>query len=152
MLEISTLQSHETEAAVALWRSVGLTRLWNDPYADIKLALESPFSTVLAGRFDGRLVATAMIGSDGHRAWVYYLAVDQAVQGRGFGKAIMEAGETWARERGVTKIQLMVRNDNLAVREFYKTLGYEQSDVVVLARWLDENSKKLESRALADRR
>ena len=56
-------------------REAGLTRPWNDPNADIALALATPSSTVLAGRIDGRLVATAMVGSDGHRGWVYYLAV-----------------------------------------------------------------------------
>ncbi|WP_112662856.1 GNAT family acetyltransferase [Microvirga flavescens] len=151
MIEISALQEHETDAAVALWRTVNLTRPWNDPYADIDLALKSPIATVLAGRKNGQLVATAMIGSDGHRAWVYYLGITPSLQGQGLGRKMMEACETWASDKGVSKIQLMVRNDNLAVREFYQSLGYKPSDVVVLSRWLDENSQELERRSLLDR-
>ncbi|MBF9233678.1 GNAT family acetyltransferase [Microvirga alba] len=152
MIEIGVLEPHETNTAVALWRKVNLTRPWNDPYADIELALKTPLSTVLVGRLNGGVVATAMIGSDGHRAWVYYLGIDPSIQGQGLGRKMMEACEAWASERDVRKIQLMVRNDNLSVREFYKSLGYDLSEVVVLSRWLDDNSKELERRALADRR
>ncbi len=79
------LRPDETEAAVALWEDCGLTRPWNDPRADIALALGKPSSTVLAGRIDGKLVATAMVGSDGHRGWVYYLAVAADRQRKGHG-------------------------------------------------------------------
>lgn len=139
-LSIGDLETHEIEPAVTLWRQVGLTRPWNDPLADIRLALASPAATVLAGRLEGRLVATAMVGADGHRGWVYYLAVSPEVRGRGYGEAMMRAAERWAAARGAPKIQLMVRSENAAVLGFYEAIGYERSDVVVMARWLREDA------------
>ena len=109
---------------------------WNDPRADIALARETPSSTVLVGREDGRVVATAMAGSDGHRGWVYYVAAAPGVQRQGHGRAIMAAAEAFLRERGVPKVELMVRGDNVAARGFYDRLGYSTEDVVVMSRRL----------------
>ena len=41
-VEIGELREAEIEAAVALWREAGLLRPWNDPRADIRLALAGP--------------------------------------------------------------------------------------------------------------
>jgi ribosomal protein S18 acetylase RimI-like enzyme len=139
--EIGNLSLSETEAAVALWDEVRLTRPWNDPRADLDRALASPSSTVLAGRIDGRLVATAMVGCDGHRGWVYYLAVAPSEMGQGLGRQMMRAAEKFLSERGAPKLNLMVRADNQAIRAFYETIGYKFSDVIVLQRELDADSK-----------
>ncbi|NJO54106.1 MAG: GNAT family acetyltransferase [Bacteroidales bacterium] len=135
-LKIGDLVQDEIPAAIALWTEAALTRPWNDPKADIDLALAMPSSTVLAGRRDGRLVATAMVGSDGHRGWVYYLAVASDCRGQGLGKAMMAACEGWLKARGVPKLHLLVRRDNAGVIAFYDRLGFEASDSVMLMRWL----------------
>jgi ribosomal protein S18 acetylase RimI-like enzyme len=135
-LKIGFLSDSETEAAVLLWEEARLTRPWNDPRADIRRALASPASTVLAGRIDGRLIATAMVGFDGHRGWVYYLAVAASEQGQGLGRQMMRAAETWFGEHGAPKLNLMVRADNSATQNFYKKMSYKVSDVVVLQREL----------------
>jgi ribosomal protein S18 acetylase RimI-like enzyme len=49
----------------------------------------------------------------------------------------MSACEDWVRERGVLKIQLMVRHSNQDVIAFYTALGYVDGEVVVLGRFLD---------------
>lgn len=81
-----------------------------------------------------RLVATAMVGHDGHRGWVYYLAVDPAYRRCGFGRRMMAACEDWVQQHGIPKIQLMVRSDNAEALGFYEGLGYDVSDVTVLGR------------------
>src|SRR5580704_17544578 len=96
VLSIGDLLPDEIEAAVALWEACGLTRPWNDPRADIRRALAGATSTILAGRIDGRLVATAMVGADGHRGWVYYLGVAPDLRRQGLGEAMMRAAERWA--------------------------------------------------------
>lgn len=120
----------------ALWQRCGLTRPWNDPTSDIALARKGPNSAILVGRA-GALVASAMVGHDGHRGWVYYVAVDPDAQGNGFGRAVMEAAEAWLRARGIVKIMLMVRPDNERVRAFYEALGYFDQPRAVYAKWLD---------------
>ena len=135
-LLIADLVPEEIEEAVALWTAAGLTRPWNDPRADIDLALRSPGSTVLRARRGGRLVATAMVGSDGHRGWVYYLAVVKECRGEGIGTAMMRAAEAWLTARGVPKLHLLVRATNTGVVDFYRRLGYEPSDTLMMMRWL----------------
>jgi ribosomal protein S18 acetylase RimI-like enzyme len=78
-----------------------------------------------------------MVGHDGHRGWVYYLAVADAARGEGLGRELMVAAEAWLVERDIPKIQFMVRNDNTAVLEFYDHLGYATQDCLVLGRRLD---------------
>jgi ribosomal protein S18 acetylase RimI-like enzyme len=78
-----------------------------------------------------------MVGHDGHRGWVYYVAVDPDRQGQDFGRAIMAAAEDWLRARDVTKVMLMVRPDNVAVQAFYDRLGYDVQERVIYAKWLD---------------
>ena len=133
-LIVSDLREDEIDAAVGLWREVNLTRPWNDPHADARLALAGETSTILAGRLDGRLVATVMVGADGHRGWVYYLGVAPDCRGRHFGEAMMRAAEQWIIARGMPKLQLMVRHDNAAAIGFYEAIGYKQEAVVVLSR------------------
>jgi ribosomal protein S18 acetylase RimI-like enzyme len=136
-VEIVPLPEALRADAVALWRTTGLTRPWNDPEADLRRAMRGPDSAVLAGLEGRRLLATAMVGHDGHRGWVYYLAVAEQARGRGLARRMMEACERWVDERGIPKIQLMVRQDNREVLAFYEHLGYERSDVAVLGRRLD---------------
>jgi ribosomal protein S18 acetylase RimI-like enzyme len=91
------------------------------------------------GGFDGdELVATVMAGHDGHRGWVYYLAVDPLKQRGGRGLRMMREAEQWLRDRGAVKLNLMVRHSNAAAMGFYDRLGYKDDEVTVLSRWLDE--------------
>jgi ribosomal protein S18 acetylase RimI-like enzyme len=130
---IGPLAPAQVAAAVELWREAALTRPWNDPVKDLERALRGPASGVLAGVEDGDVLATAMVGHDGHRGWVYYLAVRPEERGRGHGRAMMLTCEAWLAEQGIPKLCLMVRADNAAARGFYTALGYGNDDVVVLS-------------------
>jgi hypothetical protein len=136
-LSISPITDADVPAVIALWQRCGLTRPWNDPGADIALARRGANATILIGRADGAIAATALVGHDGHRGWVYYVAVDPEQQKKNFGRAIMAAAEDWLRRQGVEKIMLMVRPDNRQVRAFYDRLGYETQERVIYAKWLD---------------
>ncbi|MDF2621717.1 MAG: GCN5-related N-acetyltransferase [Xanthobacteraceae bacterium] len=131
----------EEEAVASLWRECGLTVPYNDPAADFRFALGREASDVLVaregGRQTGRIVATAMVGHDGHRGWLYYVAVAPALQGKGIGAQIVAAGEEWLKARGVVKVQLLVRETNTSVVAFYEKLGFEIAPRVVMSKWLD---------------
>jgi ribosomal protein S18 acetylase RimI-like enzyme len=135
-MNITDLTPAHFEAAIALWTEAGLTRPWNPPERDLQRALDGGSSTVL-GAFDGdRLVGTVMVGDEGHRGWVYYLAVDDRLRGAGLGRHLMAAAEDWLRDRGVVKVQLLVRSTNETVLGFYDHLGYDDADVRVKSKWL----------------
>ena len=123
--------------AVALWHEAGLTRPWNDPDADLARALAGPSSTVLAVLDGDRLAGTVMVGSDGHRGWLYYLAVADDARRQGVGTALVRSAERWLQERDVPKVQLMVRRGNEPALAFYAALAYEDVDVHVVGRRLD---------------
>lgn len=133
------IEDDDVEHVVALWHACGLTRPWNDPALDIADARRSRTSTVLVARDEaGVVVATAMAGYDGHRGWLYYVAVAPERQGSGLGRAAVAAAETWLRARGARKVQLMVRSTNAHVAAFYERLGYADQSTTVLGRWLDD--------------
>jgi ribosomal protein S18 acetylase RimI-like enzyme len=136
-ITVGPIADADIPAVIAMWQACELTRPWNDPAADIALARQSPNATVLVGRDRETIVATAMVGHDGHRGWVYYVAVDPGRRQQGFGRAIMEAAEAWLRQADIAKVQLMVRPENKSVQAFYQTIGYGEQQRVVYARWLD---------------
>lgn len=133
---VSPATQDDAEAVIALWEACGLTRPWNDPARDFALALGSGASAVLVVREGNALAGSVMTGFDGHRGWIYYLAVAPDHRRKGIGRALMAAAEAWLRERGAPKIQLMVREGNDAVG-FYEALGLERQQVVTLGRFLD---------------
>lgn len=129
-----TLTSEDKDNAVALWIACGLTVPWNDPSMDFDRSLATPTSTLLGLKRKGELIGTLMAGYDGHRGWLYYLAVGEAHRRQGLGRVLVEAGERWLQAVDAPKIQLMVRRSNHKVIGFYEALGYEESDVVVLGK------------------
>jgi ribosomal protein S18 acetylase RimI-like enzyme len=128
------IEEGDIEEIVALWTACGLTRPWNDPYKDIAFARAGTASTILVAAESGRVTATAMVGHDGHRGMLYYVAVEPSLQRQGLGKAAVRAAEAWLAERGVWKVNLLVRAENAAVKGFYEALGYEVNPVMCMAR------------------
>ena len=130
--QIRPMNDADTDQVVALWHAAGVARPWNDPRQDIAFARRDAHSTVLVAELSGIVVATAMVGDDGHRGWVHYVATDPRNRGQGIGRAIMQAAEQWLADRGVWKVQLLIREDNTPVRRFYETLGYRDTRSVCL--------------------
>lgn len=138
-MTIRPATAKDTEALAALWRDAGLTRPWNDPAADIKRALEAPSATLLvceAGDAAGELAASVMAGYDGHRGWIYYLAVAPGRRTGGLGRQMMEAAEEWLTLQGCPKVEVIIRGDNSTVRDFYDRIGYRAEDRLLMAKWL----------------
>lgn len=135
-LKIRAATSEDQPAVVDLWRVCGLVTSYNDPAADFAFAKAGACSDVLVGEDDSAIRASVLVGHDGHRGWLYYVASDPDSRGAGFGRQIVEAGESWLRHRGVAKVQLLVRETNTKVVAFYEHLGFEVTPRVVLAKWL----------------
>jgi ribosomal protein S18 acetylase RimI-like enzyme len=130
-MNIRVFERADADAVVDLWQRCGLTRPWNDPYKDIDRKLAVQPELFLVGALDGRIIATAMAGYDGHRGAVYYLAVDPACRDRGYGTTVMQAVAERLFALGCPKINLMVRDDNVDALEFYRRIAYEPQAVTV---------------------
>jgi len=135
-MQIRPYQPQDEDAVIRLWEACGLTRPWNDPRRDIARKLTTQPELFLVGTIDAAVMASAMIGYDGHRGWVYYLAVAQAHRGADHGSTLMRLAERLLTERGCPKINLLVRSTNAGVIEFYRKLGYAQDEAVSLGRRL----------------
>jgi len=136
-LAVTSIEDHDVAEVISLWQRCGSPRAWNDPASDIALARKGANSTILLARNHGVLVASVLVGHDGHRGWVYYVSVDPDHRFKGYGRVIMTAAEDWLRARGIAKLQLMVRGDNAQVHAFYEQLGYYDQERVTFAKWLD---------------
>lgn len=141
-MQIQFRQFHpdDTEQTVALWQACGLTRPWNDPHKDIERKLQQEPELFIVAEQDGLLLGSVMAGYDGHRGWIYYLSVLPQYQSQGLGKNLVQQAEQRLRSKGCPKIQLMIRIDNGSVQDFYRALGYEQAEVVVLGKRLIEDA------------
>ncbi len=134
LVQVGEIIDRDIPAVIALWERCDLTRPWNDPLRDLNLARATSDAVVLVGYVGEELAASVMVGFDGHRGCVYYLAVDPEQQGSGLGRAMMDAAEVWLSSQGAPKLQLMVRETNSAALGFYDRLGFERQPVVTLGK------------------
>jgi ribosomal protein S18 acetylase RimI-like enzyme len=124
---------------ISLWERCGLVRPWNDPRKDIARKGRVNPEWFLVVERDGCVVASVMIGFDGHRGWINYLAVEPTLQRGGIGRALMEEAERILRAAGCPKINLQVRRTNRDVVTFYERIGYAPDDVVSLGKRLEHD-------------
>ena len=104
-----------------MWHACGLTRPWNPPAADIAFVRSSAHGEILLAEDAGEIVGSVMVGHDGHRGWIYYLAGRRpACRKRGLGRRLMAAAEEWLTARGVRKCELMIRDSNEAAAGFLR--------------------------------
>jgi ribosomal protein S18 acetylase RimI-like enzyme len=89
--------------------------------------------------FEDTIVGSIMVGYEGHRGWINYLAVSPEYRKRGCGRMLMEEAERRLRSEGCPKINLQVRTSNTEVLAFYRALGYIQDDVVSFGKRLEQD-------------
>jgi ribosomal protein S18 acetylase RimI-like enzyme len=135
-MKIRSALPEDEASVVALWQACGLTVPYNDPAADFRFALGKPNSDVLV--LDD-LCGSVMVGHDGHRGWLYYVAVAADRRRQGLGHALVAAAENWLKQRGVPKVHLMVRETNQAVASFYQRLGYDPMPRINMQKWLTKS-------------
>ena len=135
---IRVYRDSDEDQVVALWHACGLTKDYNPPAGDIAFCRATPTAELFVAEDDGRVVATAMTGHDGHRGWLYYVAVEPALRGTGLGRLMVARAEAWLAALGVRKVNLIIRDTNTAVRGFYERIGYDVEPRTQMARWLVE--------------
>ena len=126
---------HRTQV-IDLWKKCNLIKSWNDPNKDIDRKLKVNDSLFLIVEFNKVIIGSAMIGYDGHRGSLYYLAVDPKHQRKGVGKMLMKEIEKRLIEVGCPKINIFIRNSNIEVKEFYQSIDYEEQNCLVYGKRL----------------
>lgn len=136
-LQIRPFRPADENAVVELWLACKLVGLQNNPRKDIARKLRVNPEWFLVGEVDGKIVATCMVGYEGHRGWINYLAAAPERQKRGIARQIMDEAERLLRQAGCPKINLQVRAANAQVIEFYKRIGFKVDDVVSMGKRLE---------------
>ncbi len=135
-LVIRSYHDSDKNDVIQLWEECGLIVQWNDPQRDIERKLSTQPELFLIGLLDNRIVATAMVGYEGHRGWVNYLAVNPKKQRQGIATQMMKEAEHRLLKLGCPKLQVQVRTTNFGVIEFYRKHGYIIDDVVNIGKRL----------------
>jgi len=142
-VQIRPFQPGDEKSVVALWQRCDLVRPWNDPHRDIQRKLRVRPDLFLVGLLDGQVVASVMVGYEGHRGWLNYLAIAPELRRRGYARAIVAEAERLLREAGCPKINLQIRASNHEVIEFYRRLGYSVDEVVSMGKRLEHDDRNV---------
>jgi hypothetical protein len=122
---IRPYKDSDQEAVTALWGEVlPGSAPHNDPALSIRKKLAVERDLFLVAILDEAVVGTLMGGYDGHRGWLYSLAVDSRHRRRGIGTALVRWMETALIERGCLKVNLQILASNAEVTAFYENLGF----------------------------
>ena len=138
---IRQYHSRDQDDVIELWTQCGLVAPQNNPERDIERKLKVNPEGFLVGELEGKVVATCMVGYEGHRAWINYLAVAPRHQRRGFATKLMQEAERILQKAGCPKINLQVRTSNTGVIEFYEAIGYSIDDVVSMGKRLEQDRR-----------
>lgn len=137
MIEIRPYLESDEVAVATLWREVFPgAPAWNHPETDIRRKLSVQRELFLVAILGSEIVGTAMAGYDGHRGWVYYVAVSPGHRRQGVGTALMRSVEQRLAGLGCPKLNLQVRASNHQVVSFYERLGYEVEERVSMGKRL----------------
>jgi ribosomal protein S18 acetylase RimI-like enzyme len=139
MIEIREFEENDESAVTALWREVFPDEPAHNVPEEViarKLAIQRELFFVAVEA--GDVVGTAMAGYDGHRGWVYTVAVKPTHRRRGVGAGLMERVEVDLTKMGCNKINLQVRASNREVVAFYDSLGYAVEERVSMGKRLDQ--------------
>ncbi len=140
-MHIRSYEHSDEGAVIALWKEVfpyGEPR--NKPAKVIRQKLASGCDLFFVAQAENNVVAAVMGGYDGHRGWVYHLAVDPQYRSQGIGAALMSHLERELAKRGCPKVNLQIHGSNGAVAAFYEKLGYAIENRVSMGKVIADRS------------
>lgn len=134
-MTIRRYEASDRNEVLDVWRQVlGYTDPHNKPSLSLDKKLAHDTELLLVAEVDGRVVGTVMGGWDGHRGWIYSLAVLPEYRGRGLGRQLVETIEQRLIAAGAPKINLQVVVGNETAVTFYERLGYRVEPRVSLGK------------------
>ena len=134
--EFRPFREIDREHLVRLWSVCDLLRPWNEPNADIDTKVDRDPDGLIVLLEQERVIGSVMVGYEGHRGWVNYLAIHPDRRSQGLGTLLMTAAEKLLAAMGCPKVNLQIRTANRDVVGFYQRLGYELDGVVSMGKRL----------------
>lgn len=137
MVNIVPYSSAHFDGVEALWEEVFPNDPpWNRAAVAIPEKLGVQPELFLVAEQGGMVLGTAMAGYDGHRGWLYGIAVKPDFQRGGIGSLLLGDAERRLRALGCGKINLQIRAGNEAVAAFYRQHGYDVEERVSMGKRL----------------
>jgi ribosomal protein S18 acetylase RimI-like enzyme len=136
-MKLRPFNTSDMAAVIALWLQCNLIRPANNPEKDIHRKLKVDPELFLVGVWNDQVIATVMIGYEGHRGWLNYVAVSPSHRRKGLGRILIEEAERTLAQRNCPKVNLQVLPNNAGAIEFYRRLGYVIDNVVSMGRRLE---------------
>ena len=85
------------------------------------------------------VVGTVLAGYDGHRGWLYSVAVHPSLRRKGIGMNLVRHAEGALTARGCMKINLQIVSSNESVKTFYESLGYSTEPDISMGKKIEPN-------------
>ena len=127
-MNIRKFRESDKSSLINLWQTVFPDDPpHNEPSVVIKAKLVVD-DLILIAEAKGELIGACMAGYDGHRGWLYAVAVDPAHRRKGVGEKLVKHVIQALRELGCIKVNLQIRSTNTEVVTFYKSLGFKVED------------------------
>ena len=134
-MNIRTYRDSDRDSVVALWNEVFPNPApHNDPNRAIEEKNREDDGLFFVACEESDIVGTVMGGYDGHRGWVYALAVAPGKRRNGIGRCLMQRLEEELRRRGCRKVNLQVRAGNEDVVAFYEAVGFRVEDRISMGK------------------
>jgi ribosomal protein S18 acetylase RimI-like enzyme len=128
------------DQVITLWKTVfAYEAPHNHPALVIDKKLEVRDQLFFVAVQGAEVVGTTMAGYDGHRGWIYSVAVHPAHRKKGIGSRLMAYAERALAHEGCVKINLIILEGNEGVMAFYASLGYAAERRINMGKYLPEN-------------
>ncbi len=132
--------SKDRTQVIELWKKVfGYDAPHNEPALSISKKLANNDGLFFVATDRSKVIGTVMAGYDGHRGWLYAVAVQHELQRSGLGKKLVLAAEDALAAAGCLKVNLQLLASNEATADFYKSLGYMVEPRVSMGKVLQSN-------------
>ena len=114
------------DPVILLWKEVfGYEADHNLPSLVIDKKREVDDGLFFVAQADEEVVGTVMAGYDGHRGWIYSMAVSPNYRKQRLGSQLLSFAEAKLSEKGCIKVNLQIMDGNEPVQQFYQATGYQ---------------------------
>ena len=139
-MKIVSYNDNYKEQIIDLWKNVfGYKDKRNNPEIVINKKIATDDNLFFIALLDNIVIGTIMAGYDGHRGWIYLLAVEPKHRSKNIGTKLLNKAEKCLKDKGCVKINLQILYSNESVKSFYFKNGYKIEERISMGKEISEN-------------
>jgi len=126
---IRNFKSSDKDSIIDLWKNVfNPMDFHNDPENAFNMKSKHKDNLFFVAEENAQVIGTVIAGFDGHRGWIYSLAIKPEVRNKGIAKLLVKKAVEELKKLGCLKVNLQINSDNADVVDFYKKMGFQVED------------------------